>query len=301
MVPTAIATLSDAGLLVDNKWENSSSPTPFVSPVVQSFMQQQGRIVEEIRKQVQLSCCEYVLAHACRFDDPTFPKNSKALAAEDTNIQSILFGSPPSQLTFPSDITMEALIAFSWHRCDTKPNLKITNHAVTAAKASGVERHIASAVWCLGSPSCELGDHRTSYGHLQEAYRFLNFNTLPPGDVKLQRLGGQCRIDLVDTARLVLQDGDEIVSLARDIEMKCAALLDNIIHGRSLVLLGAVLQQAQQPQEALRYLDQARTMLKAAGNTYNLAGAYLITFRVHYDKGRLLEALDAIEEARKHA
>ena len=40
------------------------------------------------------------------------------------------------------------------------------------------------------------------------------------------------------------------------------------------MLLGAVLKEAQQPQEALRYLDQARTMLKAVGNTYNLAEAY---------------------------
>jgi tetratricopeptide (TPR) repeat protein len=117
----------------------------------------------------------------------------------------------------------------------------------------------------------------------------------------LQRLGGQCGIDLVDTARLVLQDNHEVVSLARDVETKCAALSDNIIHGRSLVLLGAVLQEAQQPQEALRYLDQARTMLKAAGNTYNLAEAYQITSWVHYDQGRLPEALDAIEEAWKHA
>jgi tetratricopeptide (TPR) repeat protein len=83
--------------------------------------------------------------------------------------------------------------------------------------------------------------------------------------------------------------------------MKCAALSDNIIHARSLVLLGAVLQEARQPQEALRCLDQARTMLKAAGNTYNLADAYRITSWVHYSQGRLPEALDAIEEAWKLA
>ena len=108
MIPSAIATLSDAGLLVENRRENSSSPILFVIPVVQSFMQQQGRIAEVIRKQVESSCYEYVLAHACRFDDPTFPKNSKALAAEDTNIQSILFSSPTSQHIVPSDTTGES-------------------------------------------------------------------------------------------------------------------------------------------------------------------------------------------------
>jgi tetratricopeptide (TPR) repeat protein len=299
MIPSAIATLSDAGLLVENKRENSTFPVLFMLPVVQSFMQQQDRIAEEIRTQIHLSCCEYVLAHACRLDDSTFPKNSKALAAEDTNIQSILFGSPPSQHIVPFDITMEALIAFNWHRCDTKPNLKIANHVVTAAKASGVLRYIASAVWCLGQTYAQLSDHHSAYDHLREAYRL--FNTLPPGEIELQRLGGQCGIDLFDTVWLTLQDADEVVSLARDVEMKCAALSDNIIHGRSLVLLSAVLNRAGQPQEALRCLDQALTMLKAAGNTYNLANAYQITSWVHYHQGGLPEALDAIEEAWKHA
>ena len=299
MIPSAIATLSDAGLLVENDWKNSSSPTLFVIPVVQSFMQQQSRIAEKIQKQVQLSCCEYVLAHACRFDDPTFPQHSKALAVEDTNIQSILFSSPTSQHIVPSDITIEALIAFGWHRCDTKPNLEIANHAVTAAKASGVERYLASAVWCLGLTYAQLGDHHSSYAHLREAYRL--FNALPPGEVGLQRLGGHCGIDLFDTARMVLQANHEVVSLARDVETKCASLSDNIIHGRSLVSLGAVLAEAQQPQEALRCLAQGRTMLKAAESTYNLVSAYNITSWVHLGQGRLPEALDAIEEAWKLA
>jgi len=298
IIPSAIATLSDAGLLVENRWEISSSPVLFVVPVVQSFMQQQGRIAEEIRKQVQSSCCEYVLAHACRFDDPTFPKNWKALAAEDTNIQSILFSSPTSQHIVLSDITIEALIAFSWHRCDTKPNLEIANHAATAAKASGIKRYIASAVWCLGWTYAQLGDHHSSYAHLQEAY--LVFNTLPPGEVDSQRLRGRCGINLVHTALMVLWDNDEILFLARDIEKTCAALSDNITHGRSLMHLAAVLQQAQQPQEALCHLDKARTMLKAVGNIHNLADAYRITFWVYYGQGRLPEALGAIEEAWKH-
>ena len=300
MLPSAIATLSQAALLVEKKRENSASPVFFVVPVVQSFMQQQDRVAEEIRKQIHLSCCDYVLAHACRSDDPLFPKNSKALAAEDTNIQSILFGSHTSQHIVPSDITMEALIAFSWHRCDTKPSLEIANRALATAKASEVDRYIASTMWCLGQTYAQIADCYSSYDHLREAYRL--FNTLPPGEVELQRLGGQCGIDLVDTTRLILQDNDEVVSLARSVATKCAALSDNIIHARSLVLLGIiVLHQAQQPQEALCYLDQARVMLKAAGNTYNLAGAYQITSWVHYGQGRLSEALDAIEEAWKHA
>ena len=101
------------------------------------FIQQQNWITQKVQKQVHLSCCGYVLAHACHIEDPTFPDKSKVLAAKDTNIQSILFGSPLSQLTVPSHRTMEAFIAFNWYRCDTKPNLEIAKHVVMAAKVSG--------------------------------------------------------------------------------------------------------------------------------------------------------------------
>jgi tetratricopeptide (TPR) repeat protein len=298
IITSTIDSLAEAALLVENKRENSASPVLFVVPVVQSFMQQQDRIAEEVRKQIHSLCCEFVLAHACRFVDPTFPKNSKALAAEETNIQSILFGSPTLLHTVPSERTMEALIAFGWHRCDTRPNVEIANHVVAVAKALGVERYVASALWCLGKTYSQLGDKQSSYDHLQEAYQL--FNTLPPGEVELQRLSGQCAIDLVDAARMALPV-NKVVFLARDVETKCAALSDDNIHGRSLVILGEVLRQVRLPQEALRYLDQARTMLKAAGNIPNLAAACQLISWVHCNEGRLPEALDAIGEAWKYA
>ena len=297
-IPSAIATLSQAALLVENKRENLASPVLFVLPVVQSFMQQQNRISQEVRKQVHSSCCEYVLAHGCRREDPKFPDNSKAMAAEDNNIQSILFGSSPAQLTDPSHRTMEALIAFNWYRCDTKPNLEIADHTVMAAKASGVQRYTASAVWCLGLTYHRIGKHDTSYIHMQEAYQI--FNALPPAEVESQRLCGLCGIDLVENARFVLQD-DEVVSLARDVEKKCSALSDDVVHGSSLIKLGVALSEVQQRQEALYYMDRARTIFKAVGHNLYLARAYHAISLVHLAEHRLPDALDAIEEAWKYA
>jgi hypothetical protein len=210
MIPSAIATLSKAGLLVQNKQQISDSPILFIVPVVQSFMQQHGRIEEKTREQIQSSCCQYVRDHACRYGDPTFPDKSKALAAEDTNIQSILFG---SLHTIQSDRTVEALITFSWHRCETKPDLEIANQAVKAAKTSGVTRYIASAVWCLGWTYRQLGDERSSYSHLQEAH--LLSNDTSAGEMTLQRLHCECVIDLVEVARMTLDDDDKLVCLAR--------------------------------------------------------------------------------------
>ena len=300
MIPSAIATLSQAALLVENKRENSASPVYFVVPVVQSFMQQQNRIAQEIRMQVHSLCCDYVLVHACRSDDPTSDK-SILLAAEDTNIQSILFSSPtspPFQPTVPSHRTMEALIAFNWYRCDTKPNLEIADHTVMTTKASGVQRYIAPAVWCLGKTYGGLGDYEASYNHIREAYRL--FNTLPAGEVELQRLGGLCGIDLVDIARFILQ-ADEVLSLAWGVERKCRTLSDDFVHGRSLLALGTALYGAERLQKALYYMDRARTVFMAVGNTYRLASAYQTISWVHENEHRLPDALNAIEEAWKYS
>ena len=113
---------------------------------------------------------------------------------------------------------MDALIVFNWYRpyrCHTKPNLEIADNAVMATKASGVQRYIASAVWCLGMTYFRLGEYSTSYDHTQEAYQL--FNTFPPGEVDSQRLGGQCGLDFVESARFILH-ADDVVSFALDVE-----------------------------------------------------------------------------------
>ena len=105
-------------------------------------MQQHNQIEEDLRAQ---TFCQYVLDNACRYDDPRFRVNAKDLAAEDTNIQSILF----SRFDL-SEKTIEAFIALSQHYCDTTPNPEITSRTVVTVKVFGVEKSIASAVWwCL--------------------------------------------------------------------------------------------------------------------------------------------------------
>ena len=305
MVPSAIATLSKAGLLVINDRQDSESPDLFVLPVVQSFMQQHGRIEEEIRHSIQSSYCQYVLDHACRKDDLAFPIKSKALAAEDVNIQAILYGSPSTQHSriILTDRAIEALIAFSWYRCDTKPNLEIAKHAVSMSKAFGVKRYIASTLWCLGTTYGSLGEHYAAYNHLQEAYQL--FNALLPGDRELQRFCCRCGIALAVAARATFEDIDKAVSLARDIEKQSAAFSDDLVHARSLIVLGSalrhsgwVLGNSGHLQEALRPLERAKP--KIMGTNY-LPDACSSIALVHYYENRLPEALDAVKEAWMHA
>ncbi|KDR85866.1 hypothetical protein GALMADRAFT_234981 [Galerina marginata CBS 339.88] len=302
---SATATLSKAGLLLENRQKDTDSPVLFVVPVVQSFMQH-SRIEDELRNQIRLSCCRYVLDHAYHYGDAAFSIKSKALAAEDTNIQSILFGSSTRQRTHLSDEVMEALIAFCWHRCDTKPSLEMATYAMTAAETYGVEHYIAEALWCLGDHCYQIGDYRSSYDHLQKAYWQL-FNKLSPGDLKMQRLRGLCGIDLVRAEYALAlgeyRDKDKLIAFALDVEAKCANLSDDLIHGRSLISVGHALRLAGRYQEALSYLDRAKAMLKgvAVGNGPFLTTAYSTAAEVQYREGRVMDALATIEEAWKLA
>ena len=301
MVPSAIATLSKTGLLVENPRQDSDSPVLFVLPVVQSFMQQHGRIAKEIRQNIQLSCSQFVLDHYQ--NDSTFrvsESGRKALVAEDVNIQAILCASPTTQHSITlSDKAIDALISFSWHRCDdVMPNLELAKHAVSMAKASGDKRYIASSLWCLGTTYGFLGEYYTAYDHLQEAYRI--YNALPSGDHEFQRICCRCGISMVGMARLTFfEDGDKVVSLARDVEKQAAIVSDDDIHAESLTMLGSVLDQYGDRQEALLHLERAKLMGIARGilssNIY-----YLIAL-VHYHENRLPEALDAAKEAWKLA
>ena len=97
MIPSATATLSQAALLVENRRENLASPVVFVVPVVWSFSS--TKRLDDRNHSLHISktgshkrfgsryiCC------AVNMFQPTFTDKSKVLAAEDTNIQSILFG-----------------------------------------------------------------------------------------------------------------------------------------------------------------------------------------------------------------
>ncbi|KDR71041.1 hypothetical protein GALMADRAFT_75424 [Galerina marginata CBS 339.88] len=298
----AILSLLPAGTTKENlRWWAPSLTTATIISATATLSKAgllHNRIKDYLWDQIYLACCQFVLEHACRYNEPGFSKNWKVLAAEDTNIQSILFVPSTTLHQNLSDKTIEALIAFCWYRDDTKPDPELAQYAVTAAKAYGIDCYIASAVWCLGDTYYYIGKYDLSYDLFQKAYQL--FNSLPNADPKWQRLSGLCGVDLVTAAGFLVADKDAVVSLALEVEEKCAGLPDDI-RGQSLVCVGAALSRATRHQEALSYLDQGGTLLRVARNARKLAGACMIISVVHYKECRFLEALDAIGEAWKLA
>jgi tetratricopeptide (TPR) repeat protein len=192
-----------------------------------------------------------------------------------------------------SDRGIEALIAFSWYRCDTKPNVEIAKHAVSMAKAFGIKRYIASALWCMGMTYFFLGEYYAAYDPMHEAFQL--FNDLRPGDCELQRLCCRCGIDLVSVAPVRLKDGDKAISFAHDVEKQCSTISDDLVHAQSLTMLGLVLENYGHRQEALPHLERAK--LKSMGSIYNLTDICHSIAILHYRENRLPEALDAVKEA----
>ena len=223
-VPSAIATLSKTGLLVENRWQDSDSRVLFVLPVVQLFMQQHGRIKEEIRQNILLCCSQYVLDYSDEY---------QALVAEDVNIQAILCGLLTTQDS--NELCIDALDVFSWYRCNNgKPSLEVAKHAVSMAKAFENKKYIASSLWCLGNTYHLLGEFYTAYDHLQEAYQL--YKALLPDNPELQLDCCGCGSDMVDGARMTFKDGDKVVSLARDVEKQAATVSDDDTHAWSLMM-----------------------------------------------------------------
>ena len=104
-------------------------------------------------------------------------------------------------------------------------------------------------------------------------------------------------------ARATFKDINEAVSLARDVVKQSATVLDDLVHARSLIVLGLALVHSgliqgnsEHRQEALRHLEHAK--LKAMGSIYLTEACYSIAL-VYYHENMLPKALDAVEEAWK--
>jgi len=156
-------------LLVDNQGSTPESTILSVLPVVQSFMFAKNRIPNSVRQHIKDACCRYVFEHGYRYYDPEFKKHSEALAAEDTNIQSILptLGSDDSPIS--SERLVEVHLRFTWYRRDTSPSVDVAQRTLDLAKSSGSDRYIAEALCALGRVYYQVSKYELAEQILLEA------------------------------------------------------------------------------------------------------------------------------------
>ena len=279
-ISLAIATLSRAALLQTATRDGKhTSQTLSVLPVIQTFMLRRNRIPEHIQQVVESAFCKYVLDHACRYRDPTFKANAEALAREDINIQSILLAA--TDHLGSNDQLVQALLAFSWYRRDTKPLIAIAEHSLYVAKANGNKRYIAEALLCLGSSYAAVDSFGKAKSLLEESSQLL------AGDDANRQLDFECAVTYADVGKLVRSNPKERKNFLDDILARTKN--SEYWHARALDALGWLHLSCNENDKALEAFGAAANLLTRQGCNRDAASPL-------YGKARTLDGLDVPNE-----
>jgi len=263
----AITTLSEAALLqTAGQDDNYASQTLFVLPVVQSFMLHHNRIPEHIQQAVQSAFCKYVLDYACRYRDPMFMDNAEALAREDVNIQSILMGA--TNHTLSNDQLVQALLAFSWYRRDTKPFVALAEHTLNVAKANGNKQYIAEALLCLGSSYARVNREVEAIDPLKECSRLLAADD----SSKSQQLGFECALTRMHIGLYLHSPQEERKAMVNAVLSRTKDS-DAYWHACALEALGWLYWSFDSFKQALEAFAEAADMMQGLGCARDSASA----------------------------
>ncbi|CAA7262578.1 unnamed protein product [Cyclocybe aegerita] len=317
----AIATLSKAALIVIDEDDVTGFPTLFVLPVVQSFMRQQNRISDEVRQHVHQASCKFVLDHSARSGDVNFREHSAALAAEDSNIQSIFLELAPFdrraspyddafvENTFKRTVTnipslerqfpipnsvLDAMLAFSWYRTDTKACVEVARHTLAIARVSEDPNYIAQALFCLGSTYRKLDKFDLAHTYLEDAY--VRFGALAI-DQGLQRRRGDCGLVVVDNMRCMQAEVEDVLRIEKEVHTIFENIPDVDGVARSLVSLGETHWYARELETALNYLLSGKEALERLDSRKDMPVCLYSISKTHYAMQNFVAALGAIKEA----
>ncbi len=285
---SAVATLSDAALLMS---KHDSTESLFTLPVIQSFMLTNNRILPSVLLQVQEACCQYVFDHACRYYDRSFKRNAQALAAEDTNIQSILLTFDSSLSAVSLNKIVETLLHFTWYRFDTRPSIEIAQRTLELAKLSGKDQYTVEALTALGITHQAFNGYTLAEEYFAEGYQYSDKLTVDPS------LIANCGTHLADVRYDLDHPVEPIISFIRNLQSEFGAAIGDFQRADLLLSLGFYLKSAGQYEEALRTLHKAVEMFKIIEDFPDVAKSMLFIAQIYHKTSLLEDALETIKEA----
>jgi len=289
----AISILSRAALLQITTNDNTAtSQSLFVLPVVQSFMLHHNRIPEAVQQHMRSACCKYILDHACRYRDAAFGTQAEALTREDSNIQSILVGA--GELSNSDDHLVQALLAFTWYRIDTKPIIAVAEHTLNVAKATGSNRYIAEALLCLGCSYSQIHDFDQAKRLLSESSQM--FEALANDDDICRNFTFECAIALAYVHRYLPRSGSDI-TMAIITSVLSRTGSEDYWHARALFELGVLHWAFSKLDESVDVLTTARGILLRLGYRRDLAQLLIMLGQTLYHQSNDKAALEALQEA----
>ena len=280
---TAIATLSDAALLI--RHSSYAETTLFVVPVVQSFMSTTNRILKSTRESIQEACYRYVLDHRCRYHETDFNEKSEALAAEDTNIQSILLSLNVSERV------IEVLLHFTWYRFDTRPSIDIAQRTLAQAKSLGQDRYIAEALCVLGGTYWRLSKEEIAMDCLTKAWQLFDKLLDESG---VSRIAAECVALLVDARMNCDMPPDSTLDWVLQVQPKFS---DDFDRAHVLKALGLCHLRQGDHLEGIKVLNEAKDIFKQVKNPTDMGHSLIRIARNYRGLSQFQKALEAMEEA----
>jgi tetratricopeptide (TPR) repeat protein len=301
----AIATLSDAALIVDR--ELGECVMISVLPVVQSFMRQSDRISETVRNHVQEACYKFACGHKSSPGEPTFKDDVVALEGEETNVQAILLeaaaqvaegdGLPHSissrEINAGTDTLLDALLAFSWYQYWSRPRVEVADRAVTVARMMKKERHLAEALFCLGSICLKIDRYPDACSHFEEARSC--FRTLSDGPDLLH--AGRCALALSDTYQYMSKPSTVVEKFVLEAQSDLNDCGSEYGLACGLFGLGVFYWYRGGRDEGLPQFDAAKAAFEKLDRPVDVAHCLHEAARCHAGGGRYSEALDASKRA----
>jgi tetratricopeptide (TPR) repeat protein len=305
----AIATLSDAALVVDRDLGESRGVMISVHPVVQSYMHKCNRISNTVRKNIQDACFQFVRDHKAPAGDPKFNDHLAALASEETNIQAILL-EVASQITeiarspgirsdsiqemIPdADTLLDAMLAFGWYQRWSKASADVAEHGVAVARITKNKRLLAETLFCLGSTFLEIVRYADACDHFEEALAY--YRNLSDGSDLLRM--GQCSLELAYTYQHMSKPPHVVEKIILEAQkyFKENGSEYGIAHG--LYGLGHFYWYRGHHDAGLQQLDTAKVIFERIQRPVDVALCLYEAAKCHAGEARYPQALESIKEA----
>ena len=308
--PEAVDALRDAALVLVKAKETGTVQEHrlFVLPVVQSYMNQNNRIPDDIRQGVYATTCRFLDLHKFPKEGPNdskFKCHIAAIGAQVINIQALLteiihdeIGTSgelqsPSVSSIPLSAKpsiqperLDALLTFAWYQRWTKPDILVAEYAMTLSKTVNDIRREAEAKYCLGSILMEqtvYGEAGVRYGEAKDLYITLG-DDLRAFRSEMESLRG-----------VVLHSGASEELLSQSLSWKSrprTAEMSAFIPFYS----GKVRFYLMRTKEALEDFQEAKTQLKKLNYHYEAADCLLRTGRCWAVLGEFHRALEVVNE-----
>ena len=314
--PESVDALRDAALVLVLTKDTGSfhEHRLYVIPVVQSYMNQHGRIPDDIRRGVYATSCRFLKLHSSPVKGPNeldFKRDIAAIASQVRNVQALLteiiqdeigtrrpLHSPSAsslQLTKrPPSIRpihperLDALLTFAWYQQWTTPDTLVAEYALELAKSANDLHRIADAVFCLGSILMKQNHYQEGRARFDEARDL--FSAL--GDDLRTFL---CEREGIRAATFHFGPNEELL-LQSQSRWKSRPHIPEIT-ALMLFDLGELHYYLMRNEEAWEELQEAKTLLLELNYHLDVAHSMLVSTRCLAIFGQFHRALEVMDEA----